>query len=36
MGLLSGVACIREMSGLLPIATFDHLTGIIALIAYEG
>jgi hypothetical protein len=24
MGLLSGVACIREMSGLLPIATFDH------------
>jgi hypothetical protein len=36
MVLLSGVACTREMSGFLPIATFDHLTGTMVLVAYEG
>ena len=36
MVLLSGVACIHEMSGFSPIATFGHLTGIIVLVAHEG
>jgi hypothetical protein len=36
MVLLSGVACIREMLDFLPIATFDHLTDILVLVAYEG
>jgi hypothetical protein len=36
MVLLSGVACTREMSGFLPIATIDHLTGITVMVAHEG